>query len=118
MAEIMRRHGLTPAVDGYKLADLVGPGSNDADLRARIPSLLHNLAAGDGTEAAAALLPGNLPSDLFSYGLQWGVQCSEYVPFTSPERMLVDARRALPAFPDAVLLLLPQTSYVFSDCKT
>jgi pimeloyl-ACP methyl ester carboxylesterase len=104
-------------IDGFKLAELVGPGSNNADLRSRIPSLVHDLATGGGTEAALELLPKRLPAGLWGYGLQWGVQCSEYVPFTTLKQMLADAKQALPAFPDEVLSLLPQTPYVFSDCE-
>jgi pimeloyl-ACP methyl ester carboxylesterase len=113
-----RGHEGEVVIDGFKLADLVVRGSNDSDLQARIPSLLHDLAEDAGTRAAAALLPGNLPIGLFGYGLQWGVQCSEYVPFTSQKKMLADAKHALPDFPDAVLSLLPQAPYVFADCKT
>jgi pimeloyl-ACP methyl ester carboxylesterase len=35
---------------------------------------------------------------------------------TSRERMRTAGKEALPSFPDAVLSLLPQTPYVFSDC--
>src|SRR5205823_6380647 len=45
-------------IDGYRLADLVGPEGSlgNASARARIPTLVHNLATGDGKDAALALL--------------------------------------------------------------
>ncbi|MFE3450452.1 alpha/beta hydrolase [Nonomuraea sp. NPDC059194] len=103
-------------VDGYKLANLVVRASSDADLRARIPAIVHDLATGTGAKAAAALLPSHGTAGIFGYGLQLGVQCHEYVPRTSQRSMLAAAKKALPDFPDSVLSLLPQTPYVFSDC--
>ena len=103
-------------VDGFKLANLVVRASSDADLRVQIPAIVHNLAAGDGTKAAAALVPSSGPIGLFGYGLALGVQCREYVPLTSQEQMGAEGKKALPDLPDAVLSLLPQTPYVFSDC--
>jgi pimeloyl-ACP methyl ester carboxylesterase len=103
-------------VDGYKLANLVVRSSTDPELRTKIPLIVHDLATGDGANAAQALLPSNGPIGLFGYGLQLGVQCREYVPLTSLEQMRAEGKRALPDFPDAVLSMLPQTPYVFSDC--
>ena len=110
-------------VDGYKLADLAGPEGSlgNANARARIPSLVHNLAAGDGTEAAAALLAkkeaAGAAAGLTGYGLMFGVVCSEFVPFTNPEQATRRAKLALPNFPDPVLSLPPQIPTIFSDCK-
>jgi hypothetical protein len=78
--------------------------------------IVHDLATGDGVKAARALLPSSEPIGLFGYGLQLGVQCREYVPLTSQDQMRAAGKQALPDFPDAVLSLLPQTPYVFSDC--
>jgi hypothetical protein len=103
-------------VDGYKLANLVVRASSDPDLPTQIPLIVHDLATGDGTKAAHALHPSSGPIGLFGYGLQLGVQCREYVPLTSQEQMRTVGKQALPDFLDAVLSLLPQTPYVFSDC--
>ena len=103
-------------IDGYKLANLVVQASINSELRTEIPLIVHDLATGDGTKAAQALLPSAGPAGLFGYGLQLGVQCREYVPLTSREQMRDAGKEALPEFPDAVLSLLPQTPYVFSDC--
>ena len=70
-------------VDGYKLANLVVRTSNDPELRAEIPLIVHDLATAGGVRAAQALLPSSGPIGLFGYGLQLGVQCGEYVPRTS-----------------------------------
>lgn len=105
-------------VDGYKLANLVVRSSTDPELRVQIPAIVHNLATGDGSKAAAALAPSDGPTGLFGYGLALGVQCREYVPRTSQQQMRADGKKALPDFPAAVLSLLPQTPYVFSDCAT
>ena len=77
---------------------------------------MHDLVTGDGSKAARALLPSSGPIGLFGYGLQLGVQCREYVPLTSQEQMRAVGKAALPDYPDAVLSLLPQTPYVFTDC--
>jgi pimeloyl-ACP methyl ester carboxylesterase len=109
-------HHLDVIVDGYKLANLVVRASSDPELRVEIPLIVHDLATGDGVKAARALLPPSGPMGLFGYGLQLGVQCREYVPLTSQEQMRTVGKQALPDFPDAVLSLLPQTPYVFTDC--
>jgi pimeloyl-ACP methyl ester carboxylesterase len=109
-------HQVDVIVDGYKLANLVVRASSDPELRAQIPLIVHDLATGDGLTAARAVLPASGPIGLFGYGLQLGVQCREYVPLTSQEQMRKVGKEALPDFPDAVVSLLPQTPYVFSDC--
>jgi pimeloyl-ACP methyl ester carboxylesterase len=109
-------HPVDVIVDGYKLANLVVRASSDPELRAQIPLIVHDLATGDGVRVARALLPSSGPVGLFGYGLQLGVQCREYVPLTNQEQMRTVGKEALPDFPDAVLSLLPQTPYVFTDC--
>jgi hypothetical protein len=99
-----------------QLANLVVRASSDPELRAEIPLIVHDLAFAEGRKAANALLPSSGPIGLFGYGLQLGVQCSEHVPLTSQQQMRSAGKQALPDFPDAVLSLLPQTPYVFSDC--
>ncbi len=109
-------HKVDVIVDGYKLANLVVHASSDPELRDQIPLIVHDLVTSDGSKAARALLPSSGPIGLFGYGLQLGVQCREYVPLTSQEQMRAVGKAALPDYPDAVLSLLPQTPYVFTDC--
>ena len=103
-------------IDGYKLADLVIGGSADSTLRSELPLIIHELARGDGTRAAQALLPGHAPQGAFGYGLLYGVQCAEYVPFTSQAELVSVGQQALPDFPASVLQFLPQVPFVFSNC--
>ena len=102
--------------DGYTLANLVVLASLSPGDISAVPSLVDNLAAGDGTQAAAALLDARPLTGLTGYGLQFGVMCREQAPFTSPEQVQAEAKRALPDFPDAVLALVPQVPTIFQDC--
>ena len=106
----------TVVIDGYTLANLVVVASLVPGSIAKLPAMIHDLATGSGTQAAEAVLGGRPPSGLTGYGLALGVFCSEQVPFTSPEQSFTDATAVLPGFPDAVLSLLPQAPYIFSDC--
>lgn len=103
-------------IDGYKLANLVLTASLVPGSIAPLPAMIDNLANGDGTQAAAALLAGRPPSGVTAYGLAFGVFCSEHAAFGSPEEMLAAGRAVLPDFPDAVLSLSPQAPWIFSDC--
>jgi pimeloyl-ACP methyl ester carboxylesterase len=67
-----------------------------------LPSIIHDLAVGDGTEAALEVLAGAFPPDFNSYGLQWGVLCREIAGRTDPERVSAAGKRALPDFPASV----------------
>ena len=102
--------------DGYTLANLVVLASlTPGDLSA-VPSIVHNLATGDGKEAAHTLLRVQPPGVVTGYGLQFGVLCREQAPFTDPERVRAAAKQALPDFPDPVLALLPRFPAIFQDC--
>ncbi|MDT0353111.1 alpha/beta fold hydrolase [Pseudonocardia charpentierae] len=102
--------------DGYTLANLIVLGSLSPGDLSTVPAWVHNLATGDGTQAAAALLDTRPPAGLTGYGLQFGVVCREWAPFTSPDRVQAEAKKALPDFPDAVLALVPQVPTIFRDC--
>jgi pimeloyl-ACP methyl ester carboxylesterase len=102
--------------DGYTFANLVVLASlTPGDLSA-VPSIVHNLATGDGKEAAHALLRVRPPGGVTGYGLQFGVLCREQAPFTDLERVRAAAKQALPDFPDPVLALLPRVPAIFRDC--
>ena len=104
-------------IDGFKLASSVGFWTLIPPRLRQLPSLIHDLATGDGTKTAAAILGDVFPPLFNSYGLQWGVLCSEYAPRTDPERVRAAGKQALPDFPDSVLSLVPQFPWIFSDCK-
>lgn len=107
---------VTVVIDGYALANLVVVASLVPGSIAKVPAMIHDLAAGSGAQAAEAVLGNRPPSGFTGYGLALGVFCSEHVPFTSAEQSFSEAKAVLPGFPDAVLSLLPQATYMFSDC--
>jgi pimeloyl-ACP methyl ester carboxylesterase len=103
-------------IDGYKVANLVVVSSLSPGDIAPLPTIIDNLAHGDGSLAAQRLAAGAPPPGVTSYGLALGVFCSEHAAFTSRERMVDAARAVLPGFPDAVLALAPQAPYILGDC--
>ncbi len=103
-------------VDGYALANLVVVASLSPGSIAGVPSLINNLATGDGTAAAAAMLAGRPPVGVTGYGLAYGVFCAEQAAFTNLEQAVAAAREVLPGFPESVLSLLPQSPRIFDDC--
>ena len=102
--------------DGYTLANLVVVASLVRGAIAKVPALIHDLAVGDGTLAAAAYVATAPPPGLTGYGLTYGVFCSEQTPFTTLKRVVAKAQRVLPDFPESVLSLVPQIPRVFEDC--
>lgn len=104
-------------IDGYRLADLVVAGSSNPDLRSRLPLIIDDLARGDGMQAARALLPGHTPAGAMGYGLLYGVQCSEYVPFTSPDELVDVGQRALPGALRSVVEYPPPGSLRVLDLR-
>jgi pimeloyl-ACP methyl ester carboxylesterase len=104
-------------IDGFKLASSVNYWTLIPPRLTQVPLLIHDLATGDGTQTAAAILGDVFPPLFDSYGLQWGVLCSEWVPNTSVESVKAVGKQALPDFPDSVLSMVPQFPWVFSDCS-
>lgn len=104
-------------IDGYKLASLVDRAMSIPGSPAKVPSLVHNLASGDGTEAAAEILAQRLPPEEISYGFRLSAVCSEMVARTDRERARVADKETLPDFPDAVLSLVPIFQWLFDDCR-
>ena len=78
--------------------------------------MIHNLAVGDGTEAALEVLAGVFPPDFNSYGLQWGVMCREMVGRTDPARVSAAGKHDLPDFPASVTAMPAMFPWAFSDC--
>jgi pimeloyl-ACP methyl ester carboxylesterase len=79
---------------------------------------VENLARGDGSVLAAALLAGAPPSRVTGYGLALGVFCSEAAATIDRADIVAAGRPVLPDLPDAVLGLLPQAPYLLGDCRS
>jgi pimeloyl-ACP methyl ester carboxylesterase len=79
---------------------------------------VENLARGDGSVLAAALLAGAPPSGVTGYGLALGVFCSEAAATIDRADIIAAGRPVLPDLPDAVLGLLPQAPYLLGDCRS
>jgi pimeloyl-ACP methyl ester carboxylesterase len=102
----------TVVIDAYKLSYTVQFGTLIGSAP-KVPLMIHNLAVGDGTEAAREVLAGVFPPDFNSYGLQWGVMCREMVNRTHPARVAAAGKHDLPDFPAAVTAMFP---FAFTDC--
>lgn len=103
-------------LDGYKLANVVVLASSHSSSYAGLPKLIHEAATGDGRAAAEAVL-ANVPTlTLMGTGLRYGVVCRENAPFTTPNEIAADAKKALPGFPAAVLAIEPQFGLIMQDC--
>ena len=106
---------VTVVIDAYKLSYLV-QFSTLLGTQKRIPLIIHDLAIGDGTEAALEVLRGVFPPDFNSYGLQWGVLCREMAGRTDRARVSAAGKRALPDFPASVTDRPAVFPWTFSDC--
>ena len=106
---------VTVVIDAYKLSYLVQFGTLIGS-PPKLPSIIHDLAVGDGTKAALEVLAGVFPPAFNSYGLQWGVVCSEMVARTDPARVSAAGRRDLPDFPSSVTARPAMFPWSFSDC--
>jgi pimeloyl-ACP methyl ester carboxylesterase len=107
----------TVVVDGYKLVNLAVTASLVPGAIQGIPEIVDNLARGDGSKAATALLAGRPPSGVTAYGLALGVFCAESAATTDRNTMIAEGRKVLPDLPESLLALAPQAPYMFSDCE-
>jgi pimeloyl-ACP methyl ester carboxylesterase len=105
----------TVVIDATKLAYTVQFGTLIGS-PPKIPSLIHDLAVGDGSEAALEILAGVFPPDFNSYGLQWGVLCREMIGRTDPEHVRAAGERELPDFPASVTATPAMFPFAFTDC--
>ncbi|MFE6843615.1 alpha/beta fold hydrolase [Streptomyces sp. NPDC057686] len=53
----------------------------------------------------------------FSYGLNYGVICSEWVRYEEPSQLLARGRAEFPDYPDSVLAQGPQIPFMNEDCR-
>ena len=100
-------------IDAYKLSYTVQFGTLIGSAP-EVPSMIHNLAVGDGAEAAREVLAGVFPPDFNSYGLQWGVMCREMVNRADPARVAAAGKH--PDFPAAVTAMPAMFPFAFTDC--
>jgi pimeloyl-ACP methyl ester carboxylesterase len=105
-------------VDGYKLVNFAITASLVPGTIATVPAAVENLARGDGSVLAVALLAGAPPSGVTGYGLALGVFCSEAAATIDRADLVAAGRPVLPDLPDAVLGLLPQAPYLLGDCRS
>jgi hypothetical protein len=78
----------TVVVDGYKLVNLALSASLGSGITARVPAIVENLAHGDGSAIATALLEARPPSGVIAYGLAPGGTCRPRPrPYTPPPRV-------------------------------
>lgn len=86
-----------------------------------IPATIAGISSGDervGREVLAAYAATKAAhAGVFSYGLQNGVACSEWVPY-QPQRAIVrTGRRVFPGFPRSVLAQAPQFAWQSGVCE-
>jgi len=105
-------------VDGYQLASGIVVGASQNGGLAEVPMVIHNLATGDGSLAAAVLVQAPTPPNVVGYGLQFGVVCGEWMARTSAQGITDAGRTALPGFPEAVVSRPAQIPFVPTDCAT
>ncbi|ODU05615.1 MAG: hypothetical protein ABS81_07175 [Pseudonocardia sp. SCN 72-86] len=104
----------TVVVDGYKLVNFAVTASLVPGTIATVPATVANLARGDGSMLAAALLAGRPPSGVTAYGLALGVFCSESP--VDEQAVVASGKKVLPQLPDTLLAHAPQTPYITGDC--
>jgi len=104
-------------IDGYQFANLIVQQSYVGEQGfAAVPKMIHEMFKGNGKLAADALLARSSPPGLVGYGLALGAYCREMASWTNAEEVKQDAKKALPAFPDDVLKLVPVSGRIFDDC--
>jgi pimeloyl-ACP methyl ester carboxylesterase len=88
-----------------------------AGFGAKVPKLLYDFAHGRRKPVLASqAATGELHAGELSYGLQYGVICSEWIPFETERDVLRRGRQAFPGFPRAVRAQPPQFPFRFMDC--
>jgi pimeloyl-ACP methyl ester carboxylesterase len=88
-----------------------------AGLGADVPALLHQFAQGHRHAVLASQAgTGGLHAGELSYGLQYGVVCSEWVPYAPEDNVGRKGRLAFPKFPRSVLAQAPQFPFRYEDC--
>jgi pimeloyl-ACP methyl ester carboxylesterase len=82
-----------------------------------VPKLLDDFDGGETKPIfASQAATGGLHAGELSYGLQYGVICSEWVPFAPESSVAKMGREAFPKFPGSVLEQAPQFPWRYMDC--
>jgi pimeloyl-ACP methyl ester carboxylesterase len=97
------------ALVNWLVAMALGPPSYP-----KVPNWIDQLAAGQPRNIAASWAA---LSQQAGNGLQYGVECSEWVPYERKSKLLSKGRRAFPRYPDSVLAQAPQLPFAFKDCR-
>jgi pimeloyl-ACP methyl ester carboxylesterase len=105
----------TVVIDAIKLAYTVA-FSTLIGSATKMPAMIHDLAAGDGTSAALEVLAGVFPPSFNSYGLMWGVLCREMAQITDLAAIGAAGRRDAPTLPTAVTEMPAMFPWAFTDC--
>jgi pimeloyl-ACP methyl ester carboxylesterase len=88
-----------------------------AGLGTDVPALLHQFARGQRhTVLASQAATGGLHAGELSYGLQYGVICSEWVPYAPEASVRRKGHLAFPRFPRSVREQAPQFPFRYRDC--
>ncbi|WP_259311850.1 alpha/beta hydrolase [Capillimicrobium parvum] len=88
-----------------------------AGFGSKVPKLLYDFAHGRRKPVLASqAATGALHAGELSYGLQYGVICSEWIPFETKRDVLRRGRQAFPGFPRSVRAQPPQFPFRFMDC--
>ena len=77
-----------------------------------LPQLIDDMAHGRQDDVMASIAVANVAhAGELSWGLQNGVACSEWIPYETPENVVIEGRRSFPTFPTSVLAQAPQFPY-------
>jgi pimeloyl-ACP methyl ester carboxylesterase len=88
-----------------------------AGLGADVPQLIHRFNRGHrGEVLRSQAATGGLHAGELSYGLQYGVICSEWVPYAPKSDVKKQGRHFFPRFPESVLAQAPQFPFRYKDC--
>jgi pimeloyl-ACP methyl ester carboxylesterase len=89
-------------------------------LAAGVPRSIDELAHGNPKRIAEQWAGGKLSPQAMgrvSYGLAFGVFCSEWTPYESEADVLRAGRRLFPSFPRSVLANAPLLTWLHADCR-
>ncbi|MET9908509.1 alpha/beta fold hydrolase [Streptomyces sp. NPDC006476] len=87
---------------------------------AGVPHSIDELAHGHPERIAEQWAGGKLSPQAMgrvSYGLAYGVFCSEWTPYESQADVIRVGRRAFPSFPRSLLANAPQLPFLHADCR-
>lgn len=83
-----------------------------------LPRLITEVAAGSTDQVASSWAAmAATHAGVYSYGLQNGVICAEWVPYAQPGDPLAIGKEVFPRFPDSVLAHAPQFPFMVDDCR-